>query len=50
MTLSEYTSPECQLRDCDADAEVTREHDEFGEVQVCETCARLWDAKGAPDT
>jgi hypothetical protein len=42
MTLNEFAAPECQIRDCDAEAETAREHDEFGAVQVCETCANLW--------
>lgn len=43
VTLSDYAAPSCQFRDCDADAEVAREHPEFGDVQVCSTCAALWD-------
>jgi hypothetical protein len=35
-------SPQCQLSDCDSDAETTREHPEFGAVQVCSTCASLF--------
>lgn len=35
-------APECQLSDCEADADTTRDHPEFGEVQVCQTCAGLW--------
>jgi hypothetical protein len=46
VTLDEYTAPECQLRDCDADAETTREHAEYSEVQVCRTCAGLFDERG----
>jgi len=46
VTLDEYTAPECQLRDCDADAEVSREHTEFGDVRVCSTCAGLFDDGG----
>lgn len=43
MTLSKFAAPECQLRDCDADA--TREHPQFGEIQVCSICATLFDAE-----
>jgi len=42
MTLGEFTAPQCQLSDCDADAETRREHPQFGEIQVCSTCANLW--------
>lgn len=44
MTLDRYAAPTCQLGDCEADAELTKEHPEFGEVQVCPTCAGLWGA------
>lgn len=43
MTLDQYAAPECQLSDCEASAETTREHPEFGEIQVCSTCASLWE-------
>jgi len=46
MTLSDFAAPECQIRDCEADAETTREHEEFGEIQVCRTCAGLFDERG----
>jgi len=43
MSLDEFTAPQCQLTNCDADAEATREHPQFGEIQVCSTCANLWE-------
>ena len=46
MTLSDFAAPECQVRDCSADAKETRDHAEFGEVQVCSTCAGLFDDRG----
>ena len=44
MTLNDFAAPECQLRDCDP--EVSRDHPEFGTVQVCRTCASLWGGDG----
>lgn len=43
MTLEDYAAPGCQFRDCEADAEETRDHPRHSEVQVCSTCAALWD-------
>lgn len=43
MALNDYAAPSCQFRDCEADAEETRDHPRHGEVQVCSTCAALWD-------
>lgn len=40
--LDEFAAPECQFQDCDADAETAREHPQFGEIQVCSTCATLF--------
>jgi hypothetical protein len=42
MTSADVAAPVCQMRGCEADADTSREHPEFGDVQVCETCARLW--------
>jgi hypothetical protein len=39
---SQTSAPECQLSDCEADAETSRTHPKFGEIQVCGTCAKLW--------
>ena len=49
MTLNDYAAPSCQFRDCEADAEETRDHPRHGEVQVCSTCARLWGAADDAD-
>ena len=46
MSLDEFGAPECQLRNCDADADVSREHPEYGDIQVCSTCASLFDKTG----
>jgi hypothetical protein len=35
-------APECQFANCEAEATESVEHDEFGTVQVCATCANLW--------
>lgn len=35
--------PECQLSDCEAAATATVEHPEYGGIQVCRTCSRLWE-------
>jgi hypothetical protein len=43
MSLNDFTAPECQLSNCDGEAETTCEHPEFGDVQVCRTCANLWE-------
>jgi len=45
-SLNEYTAPECQMRSCENSAEISREHPEFGDVQVCATCAGLWGGDG----
>jgi len=45
MTLSGGAAPECQLRDCDADADAPHKHPQFGEIQVCSICATLFDAE-----
>lgn len=42
MTLDEYTAPECQMRSCTTAADTTRDHPEYGEIQLCATCARLF--------
>jgi hypothetical protein len=47
MSLDEYAAPECQFADCDADAEETVEHPNHGEIQVCATCAQLWEETNA---
>ena len=44
--LDDFAAPECQFQDCDAGAETTREHPEFGDIQVCSTCAQLFDGQG----
>jgi len=45
-SLDEFAAPECQLRDCNADAATSREHPTFGSIQVCGTCATLFDGQG----
>lgn len=41
-TTDKSSAPECQVRNCEADAATSREHPEFGPVQVCRNCASLW--------
>jgi len=36
------TGPTCQMADCTSAAEETCEHPEFGDIQVCPTCAKLF--------
>lgn len=40
--MSSDNRPNCQFNNCEADASTTRNHPEFGELQVCSTCATLW--------
>jgi hypothetical protein len=37
------SAPECQLSNCEAEAARTADHPRFGEVQVCATCAALFE-------
>ena len=46
MTATRRSAPKCQLADCDAEAVETADHPEYGTVQVCATCARLWEGDG----
>lgn len=46
MTAAQRHAPECQLSDCDAEAETTKVHPVYGEIQVCRTCARLFGGDG----
>jgi len=40
------SAPECQMSDCDAEAAATRDHPRFGDIQVCPTCAQLFEVAG----
>lgn len=42
--LDDYGEPECQMRQCEAEADTEREHPEHGTVNVCDNCAALFDA------